>query len=306
MPLRDYRQLLAPDSDRVRFERPYYNLVKESGLMCADMHFHTHLSDSYTTLSSALSLAEKRGVGFAVTDHNLIGGVLEAYELKDKDGPFVIPGIEISSWDGPHILVYFYTLDELKEYWEKNVKPYLGGCPWLSIDKGTEWILDSLEDVNCVISAAHPLGYLTAVKGFQKAINHGRIKPELVNRLDAYEVICSGMFRGENVTAWKLAESYGIGYTGGSDGHLLSELGSVLTVSDASDIDGFLDSIKKHTNAVIGHEKDVAKKFVMAMTSLSRFAALYPLSSAKGDIDHILYHGTKERPGSSEDGPQGD
>ena len=293
---RDYEHLFDPGSERVNFEKPDYDAIKASGLMCADMHFHTHFSDSFTKVSDAISLAKKRGVGFAISDHNLIGGVLEAYDLRGNDGPFIVPGIEISSWDGPHILVYFYSLDEMKEYWEKNVKPYLGACPWLAMDKGTEWILDSLEDVNCVVSGAHPLGYLTAVKGVQKAIEHKRFGPEVAKRFDAYEVICSGMFRGENKSAREHADEYGIGYTGGSDGHLLSELGSVLTISEATDLDGFLDDIKKHSNVIIGREKNVPKKLVMAMASLSRFASAYPIKAAIGDLERIRYHGTKYRP----------
>ena len=293
---KDYGSMFGAGSKRVRFERPDYGSVKESGLLCADMHFHTHYSDSYTGISAALALAKQRNVGLAVTDHNLIGGALEAYELAKDGGPFIVPGIEISSWDGPHILVYFYDISEMKEYWENNVKPYLGRCPWLAMDKGTEWILDSLEDVNCVVSAAHPLGYLTAVKGLQKAIDHGRLTPEVAERFDAYEVICSGMFRKENIKARKKAEEFGLGFTGGSDGHLKSELGSVLTFSEATDLDGFLDDVKKHRTAVVGKEKNIPKKIAMAMACLSRFAASYPFASAVGDIERIVYHGTKNRP----------
>ena len=292
----NYEELLGKDSERVSFRFPDYDKIKESGLTCVDMHFHTCFSDSYTRVSNALSLAKKRGVGLAITDHNLIGGVLKAYELNDKDGPLVIPGVEISTWGGPHILVYFYSIDEMKEYWEKNVKPYLARCPWLAIDKGTEWVIDSLEDVNCVVSGAHPLGYLASVKGIQKAIDHGRLDADLAKRLDAYEVICSGMFRNENIKAWEHADEYGIGYTGGSDGHLLSELGNVLTISEADSVDGFLDDIRKHRNAVMGHEKFLITKMIMAMTSLSRFATKYPISSFAKDIELIWYHGTKDRP----------
>lgn len=295
---RDYGCTFAEGSERVHFERPNYDSVKESGVLCADMHFHTHYSDSYTHISDALSLAKKRNVGLAVTDHNLIGGALEAYELAKNGGPFVVPGVEISSWNGPHILVYFYTLDEMKEYWTDNVKPNLSKSPWLAMNKGTEWILDSLEDVNCIVSAAHPLGYLASVKGVQKAIDCKILDPEIAKRFDAYEVICSGMFRNENISAWNHAEEYGIGYTGGSDGHLLSELGSVLTMSDATDLDGFLDDVRKHRNAIVGREKDVAKKLVMSLASVSRFVTAYPISSAGRKLDLIVHRGTCNRPES--------
>jgi len=278
--------------DRVRFGNPDYDAIKEEGLLCADMHFHTHYSDSFTTIPQAMKLAKRRGVGFAVTDHNMIGGALEAYELNRGGDQFIVPGIEISSWDGPHILVYFYTIDEMKEYWERCVKPNLSKAEWLAIDKGTEWILDSLEDVNCVISGAHPLGYFFSVKGVQKAINHRMLEPEIAKRFDAYEVVCSGMFRKENIGAREYADSHGIGYTGGTDGHMLSELGHVLTVSDATDLDGFLDGIRKKTNVIVGREKYLPEKTIMALACCSRFCTVLPQSVMR-KIELMTNSGTK-------------
>ncbi len=283
------------DSGRVRFEKPDMEWIRESGLQCADMHFHTNYSDSFTTVKDALSLAKKRDVGLAITDHNLIAGSLKARDMNKDYGRFIVPGIEISSWDGPHILVYFYSFDEMTEYWTRNVKPHLSSNPWLAIDKGTEWIIDSLEDVNCVVSAAHPLGYLASVKGVQKAIDHGVLDADIARRLDAYEVICSGMFRGENMSAWKHAKEYDIGFTGGTDGHLLSEVGHVLTLSEATDLDGFLDDIVKHRNIIVGKEKQIPKKMLMGMTSMSRFGMHLP-SSVITKAGIAANHGTKDRP----------
>ena len=283
------------DDGRVRFEKPDMDWIRESGMLCADMHFHTNHSDSFTTVKDALALAKKRDVGLAITDHNLVAGSLEAKDLNKDYSRFLVPGIEISSWDGPHILVYFYTFDEMREYWQKSVKPHMSGNPWLAINKGTEWILDSLEDVNCVVSAAHPLGYLGSVKGVQKAIDAGVLEKDVVDRLDAYEVICSGMFHNENVGALRHAREYGIGFTGGTDGHLLSELGRVLTVSEATDLDEFLDDIVKQRNTIVGREKHIPKKFVMGATSMTRFGMHLP-SAAHRKMQIAANHGTKNYP----------
>jgi predicted metal-dependent phosphoesterase TrpH len=283
------------ESDRVVFKYPRKEDIPE-GCLCADMHFHTRYSDSYTTIPHAIALAKKRGVGVAVTDHNLIGGSLEALELAKQEGVFVVPGIEISAWDGPHILVYFYSADEMVEYWKKNTEPYIHKSRWLGIDKGTEWILDSLEDVNCVVSAAHPLGYLAAVKGVQKAINCGRLDKDIAKRFDSYEVICSGMFRNENIKAKKSADEYGLGYTGGSDGHLLHELGRVITINECDDLEGFLNGVKNHTNFVIGKEKNVLHKFQMALTNSSKFALVGLPWSLQRKYQLARYHGTPNYP----------
>jgi len=284
------------EQERVTFRYPGKGFVPE-GTLCADMHFHTHYSDSYTSIKDAVDLARKKGIGLAVTDHNLIGGSLEALKMAKEDGLFVVPGIEISSWDGPHILVYFYSADEMKEYWTKNVFPYIHKSRWLAIDKGTEWILDSLEDVNCVVSGAHPLGYLASIKGVQKAIDNGRLPKDIGGRFDAYEVICSGMFRSENLRAIKCANQYGIGYTGGSDGHMLHELGRVVTMQEADDLDGFLKGILKQTNYVIGKEKNIPDKIAMAMTSVSRFATSCMPSSIQRKAQLLVHHGTHNYPG---------
>ena len=287
------------DEDRlsaVTFAKPDVDSILEKGLMCADMHYHTNYSDSFTSVKSALKLAKKRRVGFTISDHNLIGGIEKAFELNGPDGPFLVPGVEISSWDGPHILVYFYSLNDLREYWTKNTKPYISRSPWLGIDKGTEWILDSLEDWNCVVSAAHPLGYLGTVKGLQKAIDVGRLDRDVAKRFDAFEVICSGMFRWNNIDARDHAIEYGLGFTGGSDGHLIDELGNVLTVSDATDLDSFLDNIVKHRTTVVGKEKNIPKKFVMGTTSVIRFVTSCPISSFVRKMEFVRYSGTKNKP----------
>ena len=283
------------DSERVTFRYPRGDSIPE-GTLCADMHFHTRYSDSYTSVRRAVSLAKKRNVGLAVTDHNLIGGSLEALEIAKEKGVFAVPGVEISAWDGPHILVYFYSADEMQEYWKKYTEPYIHKSRWLAIDKGTEWILDSLEGVNCVVSAAHPLGYLVSVKGVEKAVRKGILEKDIVPRFDSYEVICSGMFRSENEEAKKVADEFGLGYTGGSDGHMLHELGRVITCQEADDLDGFLDGIRKHTNYVIGKEKNILDKFAMAMTSTSRFATACLPSSIERKIQLMTHSGTHNYP----------
>ncbi|MFA6710217.1 MAG: PHP-associated domain-containing protein [Candidatus Methanomethylophilaceae archaeon] len=261
---------------RVQFGKPDWNAMAEEGLLCADMHFHTHYSDSYTSVSRTIDLAKKRKVCFAITDHNLIAGVEEAY-MTDP-GIMIIPGIEISSWDGPHILVYFYDLGTLREYWTKNIKPNLSKSPWLAIQKDTEWILDSLEGENCLISAAHPMGYLLFNKGVQKCINKGYLAPSVTERIDAYEVICSGMTRASNLAALASASKFGLGYTGGTDGHMMREVGNVVSVSDAGDMDGFLDDIKRRRNTVIGMEKTSLAKLAMGTATFSRYLPHVPSS----------------------------
>ncbi len=252
------------------FAKPDWEGIRESGRMAMDMHFHTSCSDSFTDIKSALSLAEERGIGLAVTDHNLISSLTK---IKGTEPPVpVIPGMEVSTTDGPHILVYFYDLRDLERFWHRAIRPQLGECPWLALrDLPTAALLDLLEDENCVVSAAHPMGYLGTLKGAEVCVRRHVLDEATVLRMDAYEVICSGMTRDSNLKALEAASRHGLGFTGGSDGHTLGELGRVVTVSDANDVDSFLDSIKDHRNDVVGLEKTVPRKVQMASASLAKF-----------------------------------
>ena len=288
----------ANDGGRVIFRKPDWKKLGEDGYDAVDMHFHTRYSDSYTDVSKAIKLAERRGVGFAVTDHNLVAGALEASKIETD--VTIIPGIEISAWDGPHILVYFYDVSELEAYWRENIKDKVQKSPYLAIRADTEWIVDSLEDENCVISAAHPLGYFGFNKGVQKCINRNYLNESITKRIDAYEVICSGMSHKCNVLAKGHADEFGLGYTGGTDGHLMSEVGNVVTCSKTSGTDEFLNSIKDHTNIIVGREKPPHRKVEMGMVTMTQYFGHIPSSLATHyhqNIVRIGHHRKKKRSG---------
>ena len=126
-------------SNRVLFGPPDYSSLSEMGYMFADMHFHTNCSDSFTDVMDAVALARMRGTGVAITDHNLIAS---AVKVADKKDVFVIPGIEVSTSDGPHILMYFYETRDMSAFWRKYIRPNLQSCPWLALkEMSTEKLL---------------------------------------------------------------------------------------------------------------------------------------------------------------------
>ncbi len=255
--------------------KPDLKDLEEKGRMAVDMHFHTNCSDSFTDVDRLMELAQARRSGVAITDHNLIESI-KKIQGNEYSVP-VIPGMEVSASDGPHILVYFYEYKDLEGFWRREIRPRLNHCPWLAL-RGcpTESLLDLLEKENCVVSAAHPMGYMMSNKGVEVCICKGYLGTEVAERLDAYEVICSGMTRRSNQLAREAALRYGIGFTGGTDGHLMTEVGNVVTVSDSCDIDGFLDSIKKHEVDVYGIEKSATKKVQMGSASSAKFVRHAP------------------------------
>ena len=133
-----------------------------------------------------------------------------------------------------------------------------------------------LEGESCVVSAAHPMGYFGTNKGVEICIRKGYLNEDVARRLDAYEVLCSGMTRESNREALASARRYGLGFTGGTDGHTLGELGNVLTMSEASDVGTFLEDVAQHRVDIVGLEKSIPKKVHMASASLSKFVMHSP------------------------------
>jgi len=288
-------------SPRIKFENPDWESIAATGYLCADMHIHTDCSDSNSSIKRLLEIARTRGVGMAVTDHNLIC-TLETIDIKNED-VFIIPGMEVSASDGPHILTYFYEMNDLKDFWQKNIRPRLQSCPWLALrDCSTEKLLDLLEDQNCVVSGAHPMGYLGSNKGVEICNRKGYLSDETVSRLDAYEVICGGMTRGDNIEAIRSFRKHGLGITGGSDGHIAEDLGSVVTISKAHDVESFLDNIKKRENAVRGTEKDFPRRALTGLTSFYNFLDYTPsvIKVQSQQMAMSIKRGTKRKMGKKD------
>lgn len=78
-----------------------------------DLHLHTTFSDGSFPPAEVLARAHKAGVtALAITDHDIVDGLPEAFEAGSRLGIEVIPGIEISSqYHGSEIHILGYFLD---------------------------------------------------------------------------------------------------------------------------------------------------------------------------------------------------
>ena len=95
------------NTNRIGFEKPNLpELTKHYTVV--DMHFHTHYSDGSSAVEEIANRVRELGIGIAITDHNDIRGAIEIH--KDT-GIFSIPGIEITSKEGAHLLIYFYDIE---------------------------------------------------------------------------------------------------------------------------------------------------------------------------------------------------
>ncbi|MDN7013671.1 phosphotransferase [Methanoculleus sp. FWC-SCC3] len=248
------------------FQKPLPEEIRRLGLLPADLHFHTRHSDSPTRVRDALKLAAQRGIGLAITDHNQVGGVAEAQRQGIRVP--LVPGIEVSANDGPHILLYFYSASDLRDFYRRHVERNRRDGPFTAIRLDTSEILDRREGYACIAAEAHPCGYVFLNRGVERCVAGECIGEEVFSRLDALEVICGGMARSHNLKAAGLAVAHDLGRTGGTDGHLLHELGGVVTCAEADTVEEFLDAIQAEKTVVIGRERPLYEKAVMGTAVL--------------------------------------
>jgi len=76
------------------------------------------------------------------------------------------------------------------------------------------------------------------------------------------------MARSHNQKAAELATAHGLGRTGGTDGHLLHELGGVVTCAEADTAEEFLEAVRRRETVIIGHERPLVEKAVMGTAVL--------------------------------------
>ncbi len=173
--------------------------TKLSDRMRVDFHNHTHYSpDSLTSASELLKAAGRAGLDkIAVTDHNSIGGALEAYSLAPD---LVIVGEEVLTTKG-EILALF-----VKEFVPPRLSP--------------SETIRRLREQGAFISISHPFDPFRSGWSLQDL-------EEMVPDLDAVEVFNSHCFtRRMNEQAAHFARQHGLAGTAGSDAHWPMEVGN--------------------------------------------------------------------------------
>jgi len=240
---------------RIRFERP--DLAElEKHYTVVDLHFHSHYSDGFNSVPAIAKRALELGIGIAITDHNEIKGAVEIEGYKDV---LSIPGIEVTSKEGTHILVYFYDSESLKDFYRKAVKPAMGNDTMSSTALEMEAIIVGARAYETIIVFPHP--YSAAYTG----IHNQYFPPERLDRLleqvDGVEVINSENFNKWNLRSALLGFNLNKGLTGGSDGHRLPQMGKAVCYAACSrERRAFLDAVKTKRTRVIGKEIDIIRK----------------------------------------------
>lgn len=260
-----------PDSKRIIFEKPDIALLQKDHTVF-DMHFHTRYTDGRDTIPKIAARARALGIGIAVTDHNDIRGALEMDKYKDVPS---IPGIEITSREGTHILVYFDGIRHLKKFYNKYVKPLLGATVMSSTGLCMEEIVYCAKLFPAVTIFPHP--YCVAYTGICNLnFDEFRLR-RLLEAVDGLEVI-----NAENVHRWnrqcaRLGLQLGKAITGGSDGHSLYHMGKVVTYAVCEKSGpAMLDAVRNGSACVIGKEISLFRMVASSGAKLNVPAAVYP------------------------------
>jgi predicted metal-dependent phosphoesterase TrpH len=240
---------------QILFDKPDYKKLRNQGHVCVDMHFHSSHSDGAASVKQILDKARTLGIGVAVTDHNAIDGVIEAYKIKENRD-FVIPGIEVKSDELVDILFYFPEIEELKKFYSKDILPKKKR--FLHVTKTTikmEELIKISKKYDCLISAAHPFGYSLRGSLGEIFVKH------IINfdKISVFEAINGGNGRKQNLRSVAYIEKHSKGFTGGTDGHSIYPLGNIVTCAKAKTPREFLEAIKKKENLVIGTESKHGK-----------------------------------------------
>lgn len=257
--------------NRIQFEAPNLDALTSRHTV-VDLHFHSHFSDGADTVDDIAQRARLLGIGVAITDHNAIDG---AVELDNHSDVLSIPGIEVTSCEGTHVLVYFYRINDLKAFYETAVKPHMGPTVMSSIALNVESIIQYAMKYNSVVIFPHP--YSAAFTGI---CNHSFSETQLDRLLgmaDGVEVINS-----ENLKRWNLRSAL-LGFnldraiTGGSDGHSIQQMGGAVTYAACGrSRKAFLDALSCKQAKVVGIESKLLKKIQSNGAKLKNSINNYP------------------------------
>ena len=260
-----------PENNKIFFEKPDILLLRRDHAVF-DMHFHTCYTDGRDTVKMIAARARALGIGIVITDHNDIRGALEMNKYKDVPS---IPGIEITSREGTHILVYFDQTQHLKKFYSKYIKPLLGSDIMSSTRLSMEEIVHCAKLFPSVTIFPHP--YCVAYTGICN-LNFEQARLErLLESVDGIEVINAGNIHRWNLRCALLGVNLKKAITGGSDGHSLYHMGKVVTYA-ACEKSGpaMLDAVKDGRACVVGKEINLFRKVAASSAKLNIPASAYP------------------------------
>ena len=253
---RDFNQKEMMNTiNKIQFAKPDLAEITQK-FTAVDLHFHTRHSDGMNTIREIVDRVEELGIGVAITDHNAIDG---AVEIDRFSSILSIPGIEVTSWEGTHILIYFYEIHSLRRFYTTDVEPYMGSDLMSSITLTIEEIVTRARAYKSLIIFPHP--FCAAYTGICNRSLTKEQQEMIFEQVDGVEVINSENLKRWNMRCALLGFNLDKAITGGSDGHKLYQLGKVVSYAECKkDRAKFLDAVKNKQVKVVGKEIAIFKK----------------------------------------------
>ena len=181
-----------------RTQRP-----EEREWIVADLHMHTSWShDCSTEIDELLDHAEEQGLGaIAVTDHNVLGGALEAVERARGRRLVVIPGEEVKTAEQGEVIGLFLHEE---------------------IPRGMSFAetVAAIRAQGGLVYVPHPFDRMHAIPDPATLHRH-------LAEIDIFEVYNARLlFEGYNDEALRFARKYNLTAGAGSDAHVLPGVGT--------------------------------------------------------------------------------
>ena len=143
-----------------------------------DLHIHTTASDSFIKPEFLKNFVSNKRYLIAVTDHNDIRGAIKLNEMGINN----VPGIELGCEDGFELLVYFKNMEDLEEFYKKEVEKYRNLKRMAKTHRDIYEYLDALKNWECHKSIPHIFGVVQ--KNF---INNKKYIYDVIKKVDSLE-----------------------------------------------------------------------------------------------------------------------
>jgi predicted metal-dependent phosphoesterase TrpH len=216
--------------------------------MLLDLHVHSCYSkDAVNTPKTLARIAEEKGIGFAVTDHDNCNAWKELKKFE-KRVPIIF-GEEIKVKDnkgklaGEFVALFLNSPIKSRDCFE---------------------VIDEIKAQDGLIAVAHPfdLARKPMFKGF-------RLLEEVKGKVDAIEAFNSRtVFNGFNEKAKQFALQNKLAMTAGSDAHTPKELGNAVTIVKASSLEEARREIKKGRTEIRGKKSSIFVHLKSSLASL--------------------------------------
>ena len=181
-----------------------------------DLHIHTNASDGFIKTDFIIETFENSPHLIAVTDHNEISSNIKLAEQSNLN---IVPGIEVGCRDGFEFLIYFKTHAELKDFYEKHVRPFKLKYDITRTKKGYHHFIKNAKKYNSFISIPHISGL--AQKNYYR--NKDYID-KVIQEVNAIETYNHSLPKKRNKKSSKIRKQNKKYATFGSDAHIKQSL----------------------------------------------------------------------------------